>query len=124
MFVALSLSLALAAAPGCVQLEVAATGRNAHGSAIMPAAAPHLLIKALDRLPDWVAGSPKIQGARITALQAAPVVNIIPRRAVAIVDVSFAEGALDGDALVAELVEALGPRIEIQLLATSCRPSP
>ena len=124
MLAALALSLALGATPSCRQVEIATTGRSAHGSAIMPTSAPHLLIRALGRLPDGVESSKGMTEARITSLVAAPALNIIPRRAVAVVDISFDDAVLDQDALVAELVQLLGPRVEITLLAGACRPRP
>jgi len=124
MFATLALGLVLASAPRCVEVEIVALGRSAHGSSIMPEAAPHLLIKALDRLPGWVESSASITAARIASLEAAPAVNVIPRRAEATIDISFDDETLDLEALIADLGEVLGSRVEIEMLATPCRPLP
>lgn len=121
MLAVLALSLALAA-PRCLQVEIVAMGRSAHGSAIMPQAAPHLLIKALDRLPGWVESSSAIAEARITSLKAAPAINLIPRRAAAVLDVTFDDAIIDSEAWITDLAQAVGPGVEVEALTTPCRP--
>jgi len=124
MLTALVLSLALADSSRCVQLEVTTVGRSAHGSAIMVDSAPHQLIRALDRLPGWVEETPGISTARITRLEAAPAVNVIPRQATAILEISPGSHSLDDDLLIARLTETLGPKVEIEILETACGSRP
>ena len=122
MLIAVLVSLTLPLVPHCMEVELVTLGRSAQGSAIMPESAPHLLIKALDHLPAWVEGSATIDRARIATLKAGPAVNVIPRRATAIVDISIAAPNVEDEDVVADLALTLGSKVEVKRLTTPCRP--
>ena len=107
-------------AGSCVAVEVSAVGRAAHGATVMPHAAPHRLIRALDRLPQWVDHSPGVRRGRIVELEAAPAINLIPPRATGRVEIVLDEGS----GVVADTIEtlqlALGKEVAVTLSADSC----
>jgi hypothetical protein len=103
----------------CLAVEVSAVGRGAHGSTVMRDAAPHRLIRALDRLPEWRAATPGVGEARIVDLEAAPAINVIPPRATARVQVVHDGGATSA-ALIGDLGRALGSAVEVRLDGDPC----
>jgi acetylornithine deacetylase/succinyl-diaminopimelate desuccinylase-like protein len=124
MLAALALTLALA--PGspsgeCLAVEVSTTGRSAHGSAIMPASAPHELIRALDRLTAWAMDSKDVAEARIVVLAAGPAINVIPERATAVVEISSVGPARDPATMIDALRRELDSRVEVRALAEACQ---
>ena len=120
MITSLALTVALAAPGACLQVEIATHGRGAHGSTVMPWSAPHRLIRALDRLPAWTDSAPAVHAARITQLDAAAAVNIIPDRASAVVEIDYEAGRTTVADLLGNLAETVGPRVEVERRPASC----
>ncbi len=127
MIAALSAVLASLAAGGagaCLVVEVSAVGHSGHGATVMLQAAPHRLIRALDRLPRWVDSSGDADSARIVDLDAAPAVNVIPSRATGRVEVVLNEGSAEPGTVIEKLQLALGNQVEAALSADSCAGDP
>jgi len=125
MLAALALALALGSGSTngeCLAVEVSTTGRSAHGSAIMPASAPHQLIRALDRLSTWAMGSDDVTEARIIALTAGPAINVVPEHATAVVEISLAAPASEPETVIDTLRRVLGSKVEVRALAEACLP--
>ena len=104
--------------PGpCLVAEISAVGRGAHGANVVRHAAPHRLIRALDRLPEWeAAGSGR--AASIVHLEAAPSVNIIPPRADALVELRQSPAV--APTALAELRSLLGDEVVVVVVDRPC----
>jgi len=85
----------------------------------MPRSAPHRLIAALDRLPQWVDRSPGVRSGRIVALAGAPAINVIPSRATGRVEIVL-RGSAEAATTVETLRQALGEDVEVTFSATPC----
>jgi hypothetical protein len=118
----LVLALAPAAAPAaeCLLVEISTVGPSAHGATVLRYAAPHRLIRAIDRLPQWVEASDGVDDGSIVALAAATAINVIAPRASAQVEVRLSTTATDPAAVLTSLESALGQKVEIRRLAGSC----
>jgi acetylornithine deacetylase/succinyl-diaminopimelate desuccinylase-like protein len=109
------------ATPRCAVFEISAVGRGAHGATVMRDSAPHRLIRALDRVPAWRAATPYATAVRIVALEAAPAINVIPRRATALVELRLAI-AVRLDRVARDLGGSLGPEVAVGLADRPCAP--
>jgi hypothetical protein len=124
---ALAVTLVLSAAAAgsaCVGVEVVATGVGAHGASVMPQAAPHRLIRALDRLPLWVARSPGVLRGRIVDLDAAPAINVIPSRAKGRIEIIVDQETIEAGATIEQLRLALGAEVEVAESTEACADAP
>ncbi|MCZ6507318.1 MAG: peptidase dimerization domain-containing protein [Acidobacteria bacterium] len=124
--VALLLALTPTAPPAteCLLVEISAVGPSAHGATVLRHAAPHRLIRALDRLPQWVEAAEGIHGGRIVALAGALAINVIPPRAAAEVELRLSASVTDPAAALQSLDRALGKEVELRRLDRACEAQP
>ncbi len=118
-----TLLLALTAAPEpprCAAVDVTATGQGAHGATPVPHSAAHRLIRALDRLPSWVASSNAVGRYRIVELRSASALNIIATRATSRLELEISAGELS----LSDLRSALGPEVEANWSPRPCGMTP
>lgn len=104
----------------CVSLEISATGWGAHGAAVVPRSAPHLLIEALDKLPAWIMESPDHTAARIVEITAAEAINIIPARAASVVEITATRPDTEPGQTAIALQSSLGSELVVTPLERPC----